>query len=132
MSHRARRRATGRKSAIKKWPRRSGPFVKSITSVAVPERNRRGRERWIRKTLETEMRQVAVTNRDPCARHQQAVYGGHQPAEQGGRGYEADGSSLGHGYPLFWMAEELRFVIWEQFMYTRYQRQPICLHGTIS
>jgi len=30
----------------------------------------------------------------------------------------------------FLVAEPFRFVIWEQFTYTRYQLQQACLHGS--
>ena len=32
--------------------------------------------------------------------------------------------------PFSWLAENLRFVIWGYFMYTRYQSQQTCLHGS--
>jgi hypothetical protein len=48
----------------------------------------------------TEVRKVAVTNRDARTRHQEAIDRRHQAAEQSGRGQEADGSSLGHGGSL--------------------------------
>src|SRR6476620_5427234 len=50
---------------------------------------------------ETEGGQVAVANRNAAAGGQQAVDGSHQAAEQGARGQEADGCSLGHVCPLF-------------------------------
>src|SRR5882757_4568134 len=49
---------------------------------------------------ETEVGQVAVAVGDAGAGHQQAVDRGHHAGEQGVLGYEADGSSLGHGCPL--------------------------------
>ncbi len=55
----------------------------------------------IPRVSETEAGQVAVAIGDARAGHQQAVDVGHQAGEQGGRGYEADGSSLGHLGPLF-------------------------------
>lgn len=33
--------------------------------------------------------------------------------------------------PFCWRPATRRLIIWEQFMYTRYQRQCICLHGSI-
>ena len=65
------------------------------------------------QALDAETGEVAVTDRDLRALHQKAVDGGQQAAEQGGRRYEADGGGLGHFCPLFWCAEQLRFVIWE-------------------
>src|SRR5918992_843111 len=58
---------------------------------------------------EAERGEIAVANRNTAARDQQTVDGSHQAAEQGGRGQEADGCSLGHGCPLSEVAEELRF-----------------------
>ena len=79
---------------------------------------------------ETETGKVAVAICDARARHQQAVDGGHQPTEQGAGRCEADGSSLGHWCPLCWRPATCRLIIWEQFMYTRCQRQRICLHSS--
>jgi hypothetical protein len=81
---------------------------------------------------ETEIGQIAVAIGDAGVRHQEPVDRRHQAAEQGGGGHKADGSSLGHGYPSFKSAEQLRFMIWGQFMYTRCQRQPACLHGSMT
>src|SRR4051812_19068161 len=109
MSHRAWRRATGEEFGDKKMAPKIGAIRQKYNF------DRRSQTKVViagtldSQDSETEMREVAVANRDPRARHQQAVDGGHQPAEQGGRGYEADGSSLGHWCPLLWMAEELRF-----------------------
>ena len=49
---------------------------------------------------ETEGWQVTVANRNAAAGGQQAVDGGHQAAEQGAGGQEADRCSLGHGVPF--------------------------------
>src|SRR5687768_6442653 len=54
--------------------------------------------------------EVAVANGDAAARRQKAVDRGHQAAEQGAGGNEADRCSLGHGRPLSEVAEALRFV----------------------
>ena len=51
--------------------------------------------------LETEAGEVAVADGNAAAGGQQAVDGGHQTAEQGAGGQEADGRSLGHVCPLF-------------------------------
>src|SRR3981189_2083508 len=51
-------------------------------------------------TSETEVGQVGAAVGDAGAGHQQAVDRGHHAGEQGVLGYEADGSSLGHGCPL--------------------------------
>src|SRR6266850_1234753 len=50
---------------------------------------------------ETETGEVAVADGNAAAGGQQAVDGGHQTAEQGAGGQEADGCSLGHVCPLF-------------------------------
>ena len=47
------------------------------------------------------MGEVAVADGDTAAGGEQAVDGGHQTAEQGAGGQEADGCSLGHVCPLF-------------------------------
>ena len=75
------------------------------------------------------MGQVAVADGNAAAGGQKAVDGSHQTAEQGAGGQEADGCSLGHVSP-FLGAEPFRFVIWEQFTYTRCQLQQACLHGS--
>src|SRR4051812_28679898 len=50
---------------------------------------------------ETETGEVAVADGNTAAGGQQAVDGGHQTAEQGAGGQEADGCSFGHVCPLF-------------------------------
>ena len=50
---------------------------------------------------ETETGEVAVADGNTAAGGQKAVDGGHQTAEQGAGGQEADGCSLGHVCPLF-------------------------------
>ena len=59
---------------------------------------------------EAEMWNVPVANGDACACHQRAVDRGQQAAEERVGGYEADGCSLGHGGPLFWLRSRFRFV----------------------
>jgi len=59
---------------------------------------------------ETEIGQVAVADGDAAAGGQQAVDGGHEAAEQGAGGHEADRCSLGHKCPLFLVAEPFRFM----------------------
>lgn len=76
------------------------------------------------------MGKVAVAHGDAGAGSQQAVDARHQPGEQGAGGCEADRGSLGHWGRLFEGAEQLRFIIWREFMYTRYHTQRICLHGS--
>ena len=76
------------------------------------------------------MGQVAVAGRDLRAAHQETIDGGHQAAEQGAGGQEADGCSLGHFCSLFSGADQLRIVIWAQIMYTRCQNQLTCLHSS--
>ena len=53
------------------------------------------------KASETKIGEVAVADGDAAARGQKAVDRGHQAAEQGAGGKEADGCSLGHECPLF-------------------------------
>ena len=50
---------------------------------------------------ETETGEVAIADGNPAAGGQQTVDRGHQTAEQGAGGQEADGCSLGHVCPLF-------------------------------
>src|SRR5215471_1938425 len=52
--------------------------------------------------LQAEARQVAVAVGDLCARHQQPVDGGQQPAEQRARGRKCSRSGLGHRHSLSW------------------------------
>jgi hypothetical protein len=55
--------------------------------------------------------EVAVADGAAAARGQKAVDRGHQAAERGAGGKEADGCSLGHGCPLSQVAEQLRAAI---------------------
>ena len=82
------------------------------------------------QALDAEAGQVAIADRNLRALHEKAVDGGQQAAEQGGRGREGDGGSLGHCCPLFCVAEQFRFVVWGQSMYTRCQSQQTCLHSS--
>lgn len=59
--------------------------------------------------LETKTGQVAVADGNAAAGGQQAVDRSHHAREQGGGGQEADRCSLGHGCPLFLVAEPFRF-----------------------
>jgi len=77
------------------------------------------------------MREVAIADGDTAACGQQAVNGGEQAAEQAAGGSRLIEAILDIWVP-FLEAEQLRFVIWGQIMYTRYQRQRTCLHGSIQ
>ena len=81
--------------------------------------------------LEAEAGEVAVAQRNARGSHQRAIDRGEQTGDEGGVGCEADRSSLGHGSSLSWKRPGGRLVIWEQSMYTRCQKQRICLHGSI-
>jgi hypothetical protein len=86
-----------RNAGAKKWPRKIG--AKSGRNSRGPSVKARG---WPRFSVsKSETREVAIARRDPGAGHQQPVDRGHQAAEQAVGGYEADGSSLGHGSSLF-------------------------------
>src|SRR5258708_2518463 len=89
--------AIGRKLNFESYPQAKAETPRTLDSQA----------------LDAEARQVAVADRDLRALHEKAVDGGQQAAEQRGRGHEDDGGSLGHCCPLFCVAEQFRFVVWD-------------------
>lgn len=98
-------------SCTKKWPLRSGAIDDPISSGRVDREIRSQRQDPIFQGSETEIGQVAIAHGDAAAGGQQSIDRGHQAAEQGAGGREADRCSLGHKRPLFLVAEPFRFII---------------------
>src|SRR5260370_23312796 len=116
--------------AYKNGPENRGHSSKVLTKPPVAQKARLSETLHLQAS-EAEIGEIAVAHSHAGARHQQAVDSGHQAAEHGSGGREADGSSFGHCRPLFRSAADCRVMIWEQSTYTRCQQQSICLHGSI-
>src|SRR6185312_8534235 len=130
-----------------------------LSTISWTEKRRRTRrvrnEKWLRKNSEpfsrqrfrfvretkamiqetrsarskTEVRNVAVANRDVRVDHQQAVDAGQQSAEQGDGGRKGDNCGLGH-CELFWFCGQrwLSRCFQTDLMYTTYQNNAfVCI-----
>jgi hypothetical protein len=83
------------------------------------------------RVSEPEIRQVAVADGNPGARHQKAIDRGHQAAEQGVAGCQAKGG-IGHVCPLLMIGCSGALRSDHQTMYTRCQKQLLCLHSSMT
>src|SRR6267378_6972384 len=114
----------------KKWPRNPGPLVESISPRSCRAQKTTASETLHLQASEPEIGKVPIAQRGTGRGHQRTVDGGHQAAEQGGGGREADGSSLGHCRPLS-KARRIAASGLGRCTYTRYQPQRGCLHSSI-
>src|SRR5262245_66411915 len=110
--------------AQKKAPENPGPQVWEETSEDAAKRRNASASK-------TEAGQVAVAQRDAGRSHQRAIDRSKQTGEERGVGRKPDSGSLGHGRgPFPGVRPAGRLVVWDQSMYTRYQRQQACLHSS--
>src|SRR5688500_18228244 len=91
---------SNRFAAMKMAPE-TGAIDRNIGGMSLRSVRGSARQMLRNKASETKIGEVAVADGDAAARGQKAVDRGHQAAEQGGGGKQADGCNLGHGCPLF-------------------------------
>src|SRR5258706_16107580 len=87
-------------TGIKNGPEIRGHWSKVLVHGPAQRKKTTASETVHLQASEAEIGKVPIAQRGTGRGHQRTVDGGHQAAEQGGGGREADGSSLGHCRPL--------------------------------